>query len=102
MGNLVLTAPRRFTEYTLRPFVSGGVGLLRTGLHDQSGLLGYHANLAGLDIGGGAIGFLTTNVGLRFDVRYFSTLNRTDQAAVSFGKTHLSYMTASVGIVYRR
>lgn len=102
MGNVVLTAPRRLTEYTLRPFVSGGVGLLRAGLMDKPQILPYHANLAGLDIGGGAIGFLSNNMGLRFDVRYYSTLNRTDRIAESFGKTHLSYMTATVGIVYRR
>ena len=29
MGNAVLTAPRRYTEYGLRPLVSGGLGLLR-------------------------------------------------------------------------
>ena len=107
MGNLVLTAPRRLTEYTLRPFVSGGVGLLRASLEDQplapSGihLVQYATNLAGLDIGGGAVGFLTNSIGLRFDVRYFSTLNRTDNV-IAFGKTHLSYMTATVGVVYRR
>ena len=30
MGNAVLTTPRRWTEYGLRPFVSGGLGVLRT------------------------------------------------------------------------
>lgn len=102
MGNVVLTAPRRYTEYTLRPFVSGGIGLLRTSLQDTPDILAFHTNLTGLDIGVGAIGFLSTNIGLRFDVRYFSTLNRTDKGAIAIGKTHLSYMTASVGIVYRR
>jgi hypothetical protein len=101
MGNLVLTTPRRLTEYTLRPFVSGGVGLLRASMQDQPPIFAYRANLTGLDIGGGAIGFLSNNIGLRFDVRYFSTLNRTDNV-IAFGKTHLSYVTASVGIVYRR
>lgn len=101
MGNLVVTAPRRFTEYTLRPFVSGGLGLLRLGLSDQTPLLSYHANLTGLDIGGGAVGFLSTKIGVRFDVRYFRTLNRTD-STLAFGGTHLRYMTATVGIVYRR
>lgn len=103
MGNLVITAPHRFTEYTLRPFVSGGLGLLRLGLSDETQVLPYHANLTGLDIGGGALGFLSTKIGLRFDVRYFRTLSRTNNTnTLSFGATHLRYMTATVGIVYRR
>lgn len=107
MGNVVFTAPRRLTEYTLRPFVSGGVGLLRASLEGVpvqgiGPLVAYGTNLAGLDVGGGAIGFLTNHLGLRFDLRYFSTLNRTDQGANAVGKTHLSYMTATVGFVYRR
>lgn len=107
VGNVVLTAPRRFTEYTLRPFISGGIGILRASLQDKplpvvGHVIAYRANLTGLDIGGGAIGFLSTNVGLRFEARYFSTLNRTDRGAIAIGKTHLSYMTASIGIVYQR
>jgi hypothetical protein len=29
MGNVVVTAPQKWTEYFLRPFVSGGFGLMR-------------------------------------------------------------------------
>ncbi|HEY3884868.1 MAG TPA: hypothetical protein VGL62_06660 [Vicinamibacterales bacterium] len=102
MGNVVLTTPRRWTEYSLRPYVSGGLGLERASVQDEPRIFAFHVNLGGFDVGGGAIGFLTTNTGLRFDVRYFSTLNRTDRGAIAFGTTHLSYITASVGIVFRR
>ncbi|MCR6679783.1 hypothetical protein NVV43_30805, partial [Escherichia marmotae] len=30
MGNVVIAAPRGWNEYGLRPFLSGGLGLLRT------------------------------------------------------------------------
>jgi hypothetical protein len=102
MGNAVLTTPRRWTEYTLRPFVSGGVGLMRVSVMDAAGLLPVGSNLAAFNVGGGAVGFLSSRTGLRFDLRYYSSLHRTDQGAVSFGRVHLSYLTASIGVVLRR
>ena len=37
------------------------------------------ANLAGFNVGGGAIGFLSQSVGVRFELRYFSTLHETER-----------------------
>jgi hypothetical protein len=102
MGNVVLTAPKRWTEYSLRPFVSGGLGLLRASQLDVSGALPVESNLGGYNIGAGAVGFLSQRTGLRFDLRYYSSLNRPDQGAVALGPVHLSYMTASIGVVLRR
>lgn len=102
MGNAVLTLPRRWTEYSLRPYVSGGLGLVRVSVLDARGAFPVQSNLAGFDIGGGAVGFLSARTGLRFDLRYFSSLNRTDQGAIAFGPVHLSYLTTSIGIVFRR
>jgi hypothetical protein len=103
MGNAVLTTPRRWTEYSLRPFVSGGFGLLRVSKTEESDVLGVHLNLAGFNIGGGAIGFLSQRTGVRFDVRYFKTVHDTDHGpGVSIGDVHLGYMTATVGVVIRR
>ncbi len=102
MANGVLCAPRRWTEYSLRPFVSGGFGLMHASVLDVSGLLPVRSNLGGFNVGGGATGFLSKRTGVRFDLRYFSSLHRTEQDQVAFGRTHLSYMTASVGLVLRR
>ena len=99
MGNAVLTAPRHLTEYSLRPFVSGGFGLLRA---SQLGLLPLTSNLGGFNIGVGAVGFLSPRTGLRFDLRYYSSLHRPDQGPGAFGRVHLNYLTASVGLVLRR
>jgi hypothetical protein len=98
MGNAVLTTPRHLTEYSLRPFVSGGFGLLRA---SQLGLLPLTSNLAGYNIGIGAVGFLSPRTGVRFDLRYYSSLHRPDQGPVALGRVHLSYVTASVGLVLR-
>jgi hypothetical protein len=102
MGNVVLTTPRRWTEYGLRPFVSGGLGLLHVQSEDEDEVFPVHANLAGYNIGGGAVGFLTPRTGVRFDFRYFSSLHRQEAVFEAFGRTHLSYMTLTVGLVIRR
>lgn len=109
MGNVVLTAPRRWTEYSLRPFVSGGIGWVQVSTTEQfpavipgETLLPINNNLVGFNIGGGAVGFLTPRTGLRFDVRYYSNLNPTDEGPVAFGNVRIRYLTASVGIVLRR
>jgi hypothetical protein len=102
MGNLMLTTPRRWNEYTLHPFVSGGFGLLNASSNDVAGLSPIHTNIAGFNIGGGAIGFLSPRTGLRFELRYYSGFSGTDQGPVAIGDVHLRYMTASVGVVLRR
>ena len=100
MGNVLVTLPQRWTEYGLRPFVSGGFGLM----HAQHSWDAFPVNVkvAGFNIGGGAVGFLTQRTGLRFDLRYHSTLNRKADLPTFFGPAHLRYVTASVGIVFRR
>ena len=103
MANAVVTTPRRWTEYGLRPFVSGGFGMMHAGASGITVVLPIDLTTAGVNIGGGAIGFLSDRTGLRFDVRYHSTLNRMDDDDVpSIGPVHLRYMTASIGIVFRR
>ena len=103
MGNLVVTAPRRWTEYNLRPFVSGGFGLMR--ISKQEALLdvfSFTENLVGYNIGGGAVGFLSRNTGVRFDFRYYSTVHGTFTGPIAVGDIHVRYMTASIGLVFRR
>lgn len=109
MGNVVLTAPRRWTEYSLRPFVSGGVGWVQVSTTEErpavipgEPILPINNNLVGFNIGGGAVGFLTPRTGVRFDVRYYSNLKPTDEGPVAFGNVRIRYLTASVGIVLRR
>ena len=102
MGNLVLATPRSWNEYGLRPFVSGGFGLLRVSAEDQADLLEDPVNLFGYNIGGGAIGFITDNTGLRFDLRYFSHVRSGKELiGISFGPIELSYWNAALGFVIR-
>ena len=102
MGNLVITAPRRWTEYTLRPFFSGGFGLMRVNNVDNLGAFPVRDNLAGFNLGGGAIGFFTKRTGVRFDLRYFRTLRPVEENPISINSVRVRYMTASIGLVIRR
>jgi hypothetical protein len=102
MGNVVVAAPRRWTEYFLRPFVSGGFGLLRVSKHETLEIFPTRVNALGYNIGGGAIGFLTRNTGVRFDLRYYSTVKGTEHGPIAVGgDVHVRYMTASIGLVIR-
>ncbi len=103
MGNLVLATPRSWNEYGLRPFVSGGFGLLRTSAQDPPvDLWEKPVNLFGFNIGGGAVGFITDRTGLRFDLRYFRHVRPADAiAGISFGDIELKYWNAAVGFVIR-
>jgi len=101
MGNVVLAEPRSWNEYGLRPFVSGGIGLLSVSVADVAGILSFRENLLGYNVGGGAVGFVTERAGLRFDLRYYSNLKPADETGISIGRVRLSYWTGSVGVVIR-
>lgn len=109
MGNLVLTAPKRLTEYSLRPYVSGGFGLLKPYIRYADTVVGpplppVDLNLAGYNVGGGAVGFFSERTGVRFDLRYYSTIRPTDEGPgiALENRVRLRYMTATVGLVVRR
>ncbi|HET7218480.1 MAG TPA: hypothetical protein VFJ02_10550, partial [Vicinamibacterales bacterium] len=102
MGNILLTTPRAWNEYGLRPFLSGGIGLLRASAKDSFDILPVNANLLGYNVGGGAVGFLTDRTGIRFELRYFSNLKPSDSPeAIAIGRVQLSYWNANVGVVFR-
>jgi hypothetical protein len=103
MGNVVLTTPRRWTEYSLRPYVSGGFGLMTLSVVDKGNASPSPptTNTPGFDIGGGAIGFFSQHTGMRFDLRYYRRLGG-DPQFVPTGAPQLSFWTASVGVVFRR
>jgi hypothetical protein len=106
MGNAVLTTPHRGTQYGLRPYVSGGVGLLHASAYDLLDVVLFDLNLVGMNAGGGAVGFISDRVGLRFDLRYFRKIHGPDEEELEFPVTffepiRLRYWTGSVGIVFR-
>jgi len=106
MGNAVLTIPRSWNRYGLRPLLSGGIGLMHAAAEDQLDVLAYRLNLWGVNVGGGAVGFLSDRVGIRFDLRYFqniSTVPEEELSILTFGDPlRLRYWTASFGVVFKK
>jgi hypothetical protein len=104
MANVMVTLPQRWTEYGLRPFVSGGFGMLHAQARNElQNIFPVDITFTGFNIGGGAIGFFSKRTGVRFDVRYHGNLKRSSDDAPGFAEdAHLRYVTASVGLVLRR
>jgi hypothetical protein len=101
-GSVVVMLPRRATEYTLRPYVVGGFGLMHVRKADPRNVFDPTTNLAAINVGGGATGFLTDRVGLSWDLRYFRNVTGPDLGAgVTFGDAHLSFWRATMAVVFR-
>ena len=105
MGNLVLTTPRKWTEYNLRPLLSAGFGYLGVSRTDDVFPDSWHT--PAFNIGGGAVGFFSKRTGVRFDLRYYNSIHRGEEGCPPIGARippgcHVRYMTASVGVVIRR
>ncbi len=75
MANIVLGAPIGGQRGAgLRPYVAGGVGIIRSEITDPGQLFDVSSNDWGFNAGGGLTAFVTDNFGLRGDVRYFRGL----------------------------
>jgi hypothetical protein len=94
MGNIVIGIPIGGTRGAgLRPYISGGAGLVRTQI-DGNTLLGHVSsrnNDFGWDLGGGITGYITHHFGVRGDIRYFNDTQISD----------FHYYRLSSGIVLR-
>ena len=99
-GNVVIAVPKVITRESLRPYLVSGLGLMHARVTTTAGLLDSHANLLGLDIGGGAIGFVSPRAGARFELRHFKNLTN-DSRAVTIGGTRLSFWRLTAGLVLR-
>lgn len=100
-GNVLLAAPIAWTRESLRPYVVAGLGWMHASANDQINLNPVNNDYLGLTLGGGAIGFLTDVVGLRFDLRYLKSVSSADTAELSGRVARLSFWRATIGLVFR-
>jgi opacity protein-like surface antigen len=98
-GNVIAAFPLSVTRESLRPYLTGGLGLMRATAEDLIGL-NEGGNWLGLQLGAGAIGFINDRTGLRFDLRHSRSLSR-DTTLLGERKSKLSFWRATVGVTLR-
>jgi opacity protein-like surface antigen len=87
---------------SVRPYVVGGVGLIRTNVTDATGFFDANTkNDFGFDVGGGVMGFFNSNVGLRGDFRYFRTFNGSSDNVTGLGLSNFNFWRGSLGVSFK-
>jgi opacity protein-like surface antigen len=101
-GNVIVTVPLSVSEYSLRPYVIGGLGLTRSAVSYLGTVDPVDDNSMAFNVGAGAIGFLTPRTGVRFELRHFRTFDREPSEVSADVSSKLSFWRATVGVVIRR
>lgn len=100
-GNLYIGLPRRWFQYTLRPYVVGGGGVIRVRTQTRAAPLDVDQTLPAWDVGGGATGFLNERMGVSWELRYFRGFSGDDPTGISFGSETLSFFRAMMALTIR-
>lgn len=100
-GNVVFALPRRMAEYSLRPYVVAGAGLMHVAIENKLGVLPVSRTLGAMDLGGGVTGFLNERLGLSWEVRHFRSISGRQIRGVSVANEKLSFWRANMSVVIR-
>jgi hypothetical protein len=104
-GNFVVAMPRRWTQYSLRPYLVAGGGLMRVHKEDVLDVFNVSSVLPAVDFGIGAVGFLSDRVGIGWDFRRFQSVGRNtvDVALTTTGngEQRLSFWRAHMFVAIR-
>ena len=102
-GNIVVAAPRRLTEYVMRPYIVGGGGLLRVHEEDYFGAFLVNRVLPAFDAGAGVLAFLNKTVGVTLEVRRFQSFSQpsNDPGLTLSGSERLSFWRAGLAVSIR-
>ena len=103
VGDVVIAAPRRLTEYSLRLYFVAGGGIMRVTKTESIPALSVSDTLPTWDAGIGALGFVTNRVGLSWEVRRFQSFGASKQltGVTVGGPERLSFWRASMAAVFR-
>jgi hypothetical protein len=101
-ANLVVTLPRAITRDSLRPYALAGGSWMHASSTDKTGtdFLSVDADLAATTFGGGAVGMLRPDIGVRFDLRYLRGFAGTRNILTDESE-RLSFWRFSLGVVFR-
>jgi len=98
MANIIVGAP----VGGVRPYASGGVGLIRQRVDDVGQFFDtIDSNDWGFNAGAGIMGFFSDNVGVRGDIRFFRTVNDTNPDGVDLQLGSFKFWRGTVGITFK-
>jgi opacity protein-like surface antigen len=99
-GSVIVTLPPQFTGGGLRPYAAVGVGLAHVQAEDSLHTFQIRRTVPTGSLGGGAMGLISNNVGLRFDYRYTRSLLTDDGSLATVGR-RVSFSRITVGLCIR-
>jgi hypothetical protein len=87
----------------IRPYLTGGIGLIRTRVDDPFYGYSLARNAVGADFGGGVMGFVANHIGVRADLRVIRSLqdNQSSNPFRQFDLGGFQYWRTSLGLVIR-
>jgi hypothetical protein len=98
-GSVVFSLPPGATRGGLRPYAVVGAGLIHAESLDLAEVLQVRRTVPAINLGFGAIGLFTSNVGVRFDVRHLRSL-ATDAPTGSVSRS-INYSRFTIGLLLR-
>lgn len=101
-GNAIVAVPVSLTRESLRPFLVGGIGLMRVRIDDVLNVFRVQKNFLAFDLGAGAMGTLTRRTSVRFELRRFQNLTQKENGTgIGFGPSRLTFWRATTGLMFR-
>ncbi len=98
-GSIVLALPPGVTGGGLRPYAVIGGGVIHAEAEDSFEVFQVRRTVPAINLGIGALGMITNNVGVRFDVRHLRSLSK-DAAAGLVGR-RIAYSRFTIGLLLR-
>jgi hypothetical protein len=98
-GNVVFALPEGVTGGGLRPYVVAGGGLIHAQSEDFLEILIVRRTVPAINLGVGAFGLITNNVGVRFDLRHLRSLTKEDPLGTVGRK--IIYSRFTIGLLLR-
>lgn len=104
-GNVIVGIPVGGTRGAgVRPYVVGGLGLIRSQIDGNTNLFRPSSsnNMLGWDLGAGVMGYFNDHIGIRGDIRYTRATQSLDTGVGNpFNGDIVHYWRPSVGVVIR-
>lgn len=100
MANLMVAAPS--SSPGVRPYASGGVGIIRSKATSVDNFFDLSENSFGLNVGAGVIGQFSDRVGVRGDIRYFRSVQDSasgDDIDIDLGS--FNFWRGTLGVSFR-